>query len=316
MTAVVCIAGGGTGGHLMPALALADALRARWPDLSVQFVGAKRGLEANLLPQRGEQVLLLAMHAVSGASWWQRLRVVLLELPKAVYAILHHWHREPPLVVVGVGGYASAMGVVAALCARVPVLLYEQNAIPGMVNRQLARFCRTVLLGMGDAAAHLPHATTLVCGNPVRREVAAVEWQPHTPPGLLVMGGSQGARFLNTTMPQVAAGLQRQGVRFTVRHQCGSGCEAEVRAAYCDAGVDAVVEPFCQSMEQFYGGGDLLIARSGAMTVAECQVIGMPALFIPLPIAADDHQYHNAMALQRVGAAEVLRQESATVDVL
>ncbi|MDX8413162.1 MAG: undecaprenyldiphospho-muramoylpentapeptide beta-N-acetylglucosaminyltransferase [Mariprofundales bacterium] len=316
MTPVVCIAGGGTGGHLMPALALADALRARWPKVSVQFIGAKRGLEAELLPQRGEQVLLLAMHAVSGAGFMQRLRALLLELPKAVWSILRHWRGQRPLLVIGVGGYASAMGVAAALCARVPVLLYEQNAIPGMVNRQLARFCQKVLLGMSAAAEYLPSVVTVVCGNLVRKEVASVAWQPHAVPQLLVLGGSQGARFLNQTMPQVAARLQQQGVCFSVRHQCGRGNEATVTAAYRVAGVDAVVEPFCQQMDDFYGSGDLLVARSGAMTVAECQLVGMPALFVPLPIAADDHQYHNAAALHKVGAAKVLRQADASVDAL
>jgi len=316
MSVIVCIAGGGTGGHLMPALALADALRARWPKLSVQFIGAKRGLEAELLPQRGEKVLLLAMHAVSGAGLLQRLRALLLELPKAVWSILRHWRGQRPVLVIGVGGYASAMGVAAALCARVPVLLYEQNAIPGMVNRQLARFCQKVLLGMSAAADYLPHVATVVCGNLVRSAVAQTAWRSHAIPQLLVLGGSQGARFLNTTMPQVAARLQQQGGAFSVRHQCGKGNEDAVTEAYRAAGVNAVVEPFCQQMDDFYSSGDLLVARAGAMTVAECQAVGMPALFIPLPIAADDHQYHNAMALHKVGAAKVLRQEAASVDAL
>ncbi len=312
----ICIAGGGTGGHLMPALALADAVRARWPKVTVEFIGAERGLEAKLLPERGEQALLLPMHAVSGAGLLQRLRVVAWELPKAVATIMRHWRGQRPVLVIGVGGYASAMGVAAALCARVPVLLYEQNAIPGMVNRQLARFCRKVLLGMAAAARYLPSDKTVVCGNLVRREVAKVAWQPHTPPQILVLGGSQGARFLNTTMPEVAAMLKRQGVDFTLRHQCGRGNAAAVRDAYHKVGVQAEVEPFCRRMDDFYRSGDLLVARAGAMTVAECQAVGMPALFIPLPIAADDHQYHNAMVLQRAEAALVLRQQEATVEAL
>ncbi|MDX8409960.1 MAG: undecaprenyldiphospho-muramoylpentapeptide beta-N-acetylglucosaminyltransferase [Mariprofundales bacterium] len=316
MRAMVCIAGGGTGGHLMPALALADAMRGRWPDLTVQFIGAERGLEAKMLPERGEAVLLLAMHAVSGAGIWQRLRVVGAELPRAVWAILKSWREHKPKLVIGVGGYASAMGVVAAIIARIPVLLYEQNAIPGMVNRQLARFARRVLLGMEAATRYLPIAKAVVCGNLVRSEISAVDWQPHQPPQLLVLGGSQGARFLNQTMPQVAAALHQAGCQFTVRHQCGRGNEIAVLEAYQQAGIAAEVASFCDDMAGFYASGDLLVARAGAMTVAESAAVGVPTLFIPLPGAADDHQFYNAKAQADHGAAVVLRQGEVTPESL
>ncbi len=256
------------------------------------------------------------MHAVSGAEIWQRLRVVCAELPRAVRTILKSWRQQKPALVIGVGGYASAMGVVAAIIARIPVLLYEQNAIPGMVNRQLARFARRVLLGMEAARRYLPPDKTVVCGNLVRSELVSVEWRNHQPPQLLVLGGSQGARFLNQTMPQVAAILRQSGHRFTVRHQCGNGNEAEVTAAYRQAGVEARVEPFCDDMVDFYASGDLLVARAGAMTVAETAVVGMPAIFIPLPIAADDHQFHNAKAQADHGAALVVRQNEADAERL
>ncbi|MDQ6950462.1 MAG: undecaprenyldiphospho-muramoylpentapeptide beta-N-acetylglucosaminyltransferase [Mariprofundales bacterium] len=316
MSATVCIAGGGTGGHLMPALALADAMRGRWPDLTVRFIGAERGLEAKMLPERGEEVLLLSMHAVSGAGIWQRMWVVCAELPRAVRVILKSWREQKPKLVIGVGGYASAMGVVAAIIARIPVLLYEQNAIPGMVNRQLARFARRVLLGMEAAARHLPTAKAVVCGNLVRSEIATARWQPHEPPQLLVLGGSQGARFLNETMPLVAAVLQKSGCLFTVRHQCGRDNEAAVSAAYQQGGIAAEVVPFCHDMVDFYTSGNLLVARAGAMTVAESAVVGVPTIFIPLPGAADDHQFHNAKAQADDGAAVVLRQEEATPESL
>ena len=137
---MLCIAGGGTGGHVMPALALADAARSKWPDLKVQFIGAERGLEARLLPERGESVLLLAMHGIKGAGLLQKIRVLGLELPKAVLSIRRSWKGARPDLLVGVGGYASVSGVLAALTASVPVVLYEQNAMPGLVNRRLARF--------------------------------------------------------------------------------------------------------------------------------------------------------------------------------
>ncbi|MDQ6971817.1 MAG: glycosyltransferase, partial [Mariprofundaceae bacterium] len=143
----LCIAGGGTGGHVFPALALADAARGRWSGLHVSFIGAERGLEARLLPERGEDVLLLTMHSVQGAGMAQKVRVLFWELPRAVLSIWAHWRSARPHLVVGVGGYASVAGVLAAVLRRIPVVLYEQNAIPGMVNRRLAPFCRSILVG-------------------------------------------------------------------------------------------------------------------------------------------------------------------------
>ena len=308
---VLCIAGGGTGGHVMPALALADAARERWPELRVNFIGAERGLEAKLLPERGESVLLLAMHGVKGAGTLQRLRVLLWELPKAVMQIRRSWRDEQPDLLVGVGGYASISGVVAALLSRIPVVLYEQNAMPGLVNRTLARFCRRIMLGFAEASRHLAagvgHAVT---GNIVRDEIAQLQWQPHTPPKLLVMGGSQGALVLNRTVPEACAQLIREGREFSVCHVAGKDevARAEAAAIYSQAGISAEVLGFCDDMAAFYASGDLMIARAGAMSVTEAAISGMPALFVPLPHAADDHQRFNAQSLADANGAKVLLQ--------
>jgi UDP-N-acetylglucosamine--N-acetylmuramyl-(pentapeptide) pyrophosphoryl-undecaprenol N-acetylglucosamine transferase len=164
MSAMVrlCIAGGGTGGHVMPALALADAMRAHNKDVSVSFIGAERGLEATLLPERGEDVMLLNMHSVQGAGLLQKIKVLLWELPQSVVKIRSVWKVNKPTVLVGVGGYASVAGVVAALLSRIPVVLYEQNAIPGLVNRVLYRFCDVMMLGFASATKHLPHTQKAV----------------------------------------------------------------------------------------------------------------------------------------------------------
>lgn len=316
---ILCIAGGGTGGHVMPALALADAARARWPQLSVCFIGAERGLEARLLPERGEQVQLLAMHGVKGAGLMQRLRVLLWELPQSIISIRRQWRYERPDLLVGVGGYASISGVAAALISRIPVVLYEQNAMPGLVNRTLARFCRCIMLGF-EAASHqlAGRIRRVVTGNVVRQNIMAIRWQAHVPPRLLVLGGSQGALALNQTVPEACQLLAREGREFVVSHIVGSDKKTLQRVGemYAQAKIKAEVLPFCEDMAGFYGSGNLMVARAGAMTVCEAACVGMPTLFVPLPHAADDHQRHNAETLASIGAAVVLAQQSLDAESL
>ncbi len=315
----LCIAGGGTGGHVMPALALADAVRAQWQGVQVQFIGAERGLEARLLPERGEQALLLRMHGVQGAGTWQRFRVLAWELPKAVWHILGAWKTRKPTVLVGVGGYASVAGVIAAMLARVPVILYEQNAIPGLVNRKLYRFCRKMMLGFASAQAYLPDTVkTVVTGNVIREEIRAVTYQQHEPPRLLIVGGSQGAMFLNETVPLACVKLAQKGLHFAVTHLVGEG-EGRVEKVSCiyqDAGIDAEVLNFSDDMPALFAKSSLMVARAGAMTVGEAAAVGMPSLFVPLPWAADNHQYYNAKVMQDVGAAMILNQDTCDETLL
>jgi len=314
----LCIAGGGTGGHVFPALALAEIARRHWPHLQVSFVGAERGLEAQLLPERGERVLLLTMHSVQGAGLMQKLRVLAWELPRAVLRIWKHWRAARPRLVVGVGGYASIAGVTAAMLRRIPVLLYEQNAVPGLVNRKLARFSQGVLLGFAEAADGLPRNKCRHTGNLVPRIVREVHWRPHTPPRLIVLGGSQGAKFLNETVPASCRTLKRAGHLFTVTHVAGEGTGRveTIARIYRDAGIDAEVIGFCRDMPGLYAVGDLMIARAGAMSVSEAAVVGMPTIFVPLPSAADDHQHHNARVLTSRGAAVIVDQKDCDADRL
>ncbi len=315
---LLCIAGGGTGGHVFPALALADIARRHWPHLQVSFIGAERGLESRLLPERGEAALFLTMHSVQGAGFMQRLRVLVWELPRAILHIWKHWRAERPRLVVGVGGYASVAGVVAAILRRIPVVLYEQNAVPGLVNRKLARFCQGILLGFAEAADGLPRNKCRHTGNLVPQAIREVHWQPHTPPGLIVLGGSQGAKFLNETVPASCRILKQAGHIFTVTHVAGegSGRVEAIAKTYRDAGIDAEVLDFCRDMPGLYVKGDLMIARAGAMSVSEAAVVGMPAVFVPLPSAADDHQRHNARSLASLGAAVIIDQKNGDASVL
>ena len=316
--AQLCIVGGGTGGHVMPALMLADAARRRWTGLEVEFIGAERGLEARLMPERGERVLLLAMHSFQGAGLLQKLRVLGWELPRAVLRISSHWRKQKPKLVVGVGGYASVAGVLAAVMRRIPVVLYEQNAIPGMVNRKLTSLCNRIMLGFAKAADFLPTDKCITTGNIVNPAIAEVAWQAHTPPRLIVLGGSQGAAVLNSMVPEACCLLKEKGLEFTVTHVTGSG-EGRMRSvqtAYQQGDIDAHVIGFCNDMPALYASGDLMIARAGAMTVTEAAAARLPALFIPLPHAADDHQRHNAAVLVDSGAADMLDQRQVSVAVM
>ncbi len=317
---LLCIAGGGTGGHVMPALALADAARTRWPQLKVSFIGAERGLEAKLLPERGEQVQLLSMHGVKGAGLLQRLRVLLWELPQSVLTIRQAWQQaDRPDLLVGVGGYASISGVAAALLSRIPVVLYEQNAMPGLVNRTLARFSRCIMLGFDAASDKLTgRVRRVVTGNVVRESIISARWQAHLPPHLLVLGGSQGALVLNRMVPKACQLLAREGRQFVVTHVVGNDEKRlqQVCRMYAEAGIRAEVLPYCEDMAGFYGSGDLMVARAGAMTVCEAACVGMPTLFVPLPHAADDHQRHNAETLACADAAVVLDQKNLDAESL
>jgi len=307
----LCIAGGGTGGHVFPALALADAVRRRWPDTQVSFIGAQRGMEAKLLPERGEQVLLLTMHSVQGAGIAQKLRVLFWELPCAVLSIWRQWRPARPHLVVGVGGYASVAGVLAAFLRRIPVVLYEQNAVPGMVNRRLARFCRAVMLGFSDAAARLPKDKCEFTGNLVSAAIRNCKRQAQKPPHLIVLGGSQGALALNEILPEACRLLREAGHDFRLTHVAGSTQRVPALVdAYAAAGVNASVLDFCCDMPALYAGADLMLARSGAMSVCEAAVVGLPSIFVPLPHAADNHQFYNAASLVAAGGAVLIEQHS------
>ncbi|MBF0281289.1 MAG: undecaprenyldiphospho-muramoylpentapeptide beta-N-acetylglucosaminyltransferase [Zetaproteobacteria bacterium] len=312
----IIIAGGGTGGHVIPALALADAIRTQYPSIKVTFIGAKRGLEAKLMPERGEEILLLPMHSIQGASVWQKIRVLAWELPHAIWTIRNHW-KEKPALMIGVGGYASVTGILAAITRGVPILLYEQNGYPGLVNRTLSRFCQGVLLGFSEAKHHLPpSANCVVTGNIIRKELLTLYPQriTHHPLRILITGGSQGARIFNETVPKACAQLKAQGTLFTVTHITGKqeGALESVAQAYHHAGVEAEVLPFCTNMAAFYASGDILIARSGAMTLCEAAAVGIATIFVPLPHAADDHQTFNAKTLSDHQAAILLPQYQFT----
>lgn len=301
MTRVV-IAAGGTGGHVFPALAVAAELRAR--GVEVHFLGTATGLEARAVPAAGYPLETVAMRGLRGGGW-RRWAALPGGLGRAVWAARAVLRRLRPAAVLAMGGYVAVPAGLAARLSGRRLVLHEQNAVPGLAIRALRRLAARILTGFPEAAEVLG-ARARWAGIPVRRELLALpspaERIAHRegPLRILVVGGSQGARFLNRRVPQWLQGVDRP---VTVRHQSGERELDEVRAAYAEQGMSAEVVPFIDDMAGAYAWADLAVCRAGAATVAELAAVGLPAVLVPYPHAVDDHQRRNAEALVERGAA-------------
>jgi len=329
----VVFAGGGTGGHLYPALALADALRAEAPDVSVHFVGARRGVEARVLPQKGLPHTLLPIEPVSRAHPLRNWRV-LPALARSVGAVARLFGTFRPQLVVGTGGYASAPACMWALLRHIPFALQEQNAWPGATTRLLARRARQVHLGFPEAERHLRFGRTtrvFALGNPIRRSdasgdrSAAREHRGLAPDAVavLVVGGSQGSRALNETLlgalEATAAGelpVLPEGAQLLWATGPAHFDAVHARLGPLALGNRVIAVPYIDDMEGTLEAVDLAVSRAGAMTTAELLAAGVPALLVPLPTAAADHQTRNAEALAAAGAAVCVHESELTPDRL
>lgn len=296
------ITAGGTGGHVFPALAVAECLQAQ--DIPVVWLGTRRGLEARLVPAAGIPIEWLDVAGLRGHGWLRRLRAPWMLL-RALWQAVAVLRRVRPCAVLGMGGFVSGPGGIAARLLRIPVLIHEQNARPGMTNRWLARGCaQRVLTGFPDT---FPQA--IVIGNPVRRSITMLADPTERLAGrdlgrlrVLVLGGSQGAQALNETLPQALALLPAEQ-RPQIWHQAGANRDDPTAQAYQAAAVKARVEAFIEDMALAYGWADLVICRAGALTIAELAAAGIGALLVPYPYAVDDHQTANAQFLVNHGAA-------------
>ncbi|WP_374710978.1 undecaprenyldiphospho-muramoylpentapeptide beta-N-acetylglucosaminyltransferase [Halomonas mongoliensis] len=303
----VLIMAGGTGGHVIPALSLARGLAAE--GVEVAWLGSPRGIENRLVPEAGLPLHRIAVSGLrgNGAAGWL---LAPLNLTRAVWQARRVIREFDPQLVVGLGGFASGPGGLAAWLGRRPLVIHEQNAVAGLTNRALSRLARRVYAAFPQAFGSRGE----VIGNPVRAEIAALGEAPHTAAvmrgrrlRLLVVGGSLGAQALNERLPEALALLSPEA-RPEVRHQAGRDKDAATRQAYADQGVPAEVTPFIDDMAEAYGWADLVVCRAGALTVAELAAAARPALFVPFPFAVDDHQTANARALVEEGAAELLPQ--------
>jgi UDP-N-acetylglucosamine--N-acetylmuramyl-(pentapeptide) pyrophosphoryl-undecaprenol N-acetylglucosamine transferase len=305
------IAGGGTGGHVTPALALAEHIQARGDE--VLLMGSDQGIETRLVPEAGFELLALPARPVFGRSLAARVRIAPIFL-KACWSAWRALGSFGADFVISTGGYASAPAVIAAALRRVPIALIEPNAIPGIANRAAARVATRVFVQFERAASILAQAGAAgrICnlGIPLRKRLieafqqAGSRRSPKAPFRLLVFGGSRGAHQINQAMMEAAAKLDASVLE--IFHQTGEADREQTEASYRAAGLTAEVVAFESDMPARYRWADLALCRSGALTIAELALAGLPALLVPYPFAADDHQAANAAALVQAGAAELL----------
>ena len=305
MTRNILIMAGGTGGHIFPALAVADCLRIQgW---RITWLGARNSMEAELVPKHGYDMAWVRFSGLRGKGWLRKLLLpvnLLVAMWQSAVALL----RYRPDVVLGMGGYITFPGGIMAALLRRPLLIHEQNSIAGLSNKVLARFATRVLSGFPDV---LPHARW--CGNPVRDSIASLP-EPQVRYAarqgvlnVLVVGGSLGARALNECLPQALA-LLPATERPIILHQTGKHHFEGVQAAYRQAQVSAETKPFLHDMARHYAEADIVICRAGALTIAELAAAGVASILIPFPFAVDDHQSGNARFLSEHGAAILLPQ--------
>ncbi len=316
------IAGGGTGGHLFPGLALAEEVKTRHPRNEVLFVGSPRGIEVRAVPKAGFPLELINVGPLKRQGFTATFKG-LFGLPRSLWQSLRILRRFDPDVVFGVGGYASGPVVMAAFLLGIPRAIQEQNALPGFTNKTLGRFAQAIFIAFDEARPFFPPARTHLIGNPIRRAFLDNYLHPRTPEerfGLLVTGGSQGAHVLNLRVIEALELLAPElGSTLRVRHQTGTRDLDEIAARYAKlapTGLQAEASAFIDDMALAYAGADLLVCRAGATTIAELTVCKKPAILVPFPFAADDHQTVNARSLVQSGAAVLLTETDLTAQRL
>lgn len=314
----VVFAGGGTGGHLMPGLSLAEEFQLLWPDAEITFVGTRREIENDILRRAG-----MAHVSLCSARWRRRawdMPAFLVRSTGGMLAALGALRRLRPRLVVGLGGYGSAAPVLAAVSLHAPVALMEQNALPGKANRFLARWARRIYCAWPEAREHFScPERVLAMGNPVRRSILKPEPNAHrlfklSPEKrtLLVLGGSQGAVALNQAVTRGLPMLERHADRIQIIHAAGKLGWPETCAAYAKSTVASAVFPFIHNMRAAYSAADLVLCRAGGTSLAEVAAVGLPSIMVPYPFAANDHQRLNAQVLTGRGAGLLLDQKDVT----
>jgi UDP-N-acetylglucosamine--N-acetylmuramyl-(pentapeptide) pyrophosphoryl-undecaprenol N-acetylglucosamine transferase len=317
----VVVAGGGTGGHLFPGIAVAEEIRSRDPRHSVRFISRGNEFERSALARAGFSLETIAVEGLKGRGLWNQARA-LGRLPRAVAQSAGRLREFRPNLVIGLGSYSAGPVVLAAWLLRIPIALCEQNTLPGITNRLLARLADRIFTAFERTEGGFDPGKTLWTGNPLRREIVeaasgeatqpmAVPSGPQRPFTVLVLGGSQGAHRVNTAVIEALDHLADRRRCFFV-HQTGPADEAMAAASYARAEAAARVQAFFTDMAVQYRRADLVIGRAGATTVAEITAMGRAAVFIPFPFAADDHQRLNARRLVEAGAAEMIDERELT----
>lgn len=306
----IVIAGGGTGGHLFPGIAIAEEFLRRYDKAQIIFIGTKKGIESKLLGQLGYELRTIEIEGVKGRGLKAMVRSA-YQVPQSMWQSRRVLKQFNPHIVIGVGGYASGPAVLTAHFMSIPTAIAEQNALPGITNRILGKFVKVIFVTYEQTQTWFPKGKVIISGNPVRAAFVAgrcVEkgkkdfWQ------LLVFGGSQGAVTINETMINMLSQLQKMKNKIRVTHQTGSKQLDKVRQAYEKFGIKAKVMPFIVDMAGAYAAADLIVCRAGATSLAEITASGKAAILIPYPWAANDHQTKNAQAMADAGAAVVINE--------
>ncbi len=312
----VLIAGGGTGGHLFPAVAMAEAFRAKDPAGRILFVGTDNPLETSALSKRGFDHVGIAARGLKGLRFWRQIRS-LAKVAKGFFQGVGVIWRFKPDIIIGVGGYASGPVALAARLMGRRMVIHEQNLVPGFTNRILARFAHRIFISFPDHPAVFKNSKTVVTGNPVRREFFAAHTPEKATKGftVLVVGGSQGANAINRSVVEALDHL-KEPARMSFIHQTGPKDAGWVATAYERHGIEATVEPFFDDMANGYHVANLVICRAGATTVAELTALGKPAIFVPFPFAANNHQELNARYVANAGGGEVILEKDLHGELL
>jgi UDP-N-acetylglucosamine--N-acetylmuramyl-(pentapeptide) pyrophosphoryl-undecaprenol N-acetylglucosamine transferase len=305
------MAGGGSGGHVIPALAVARELRARGH--SVRFIGTRRGMEAKLVPPEGFPIEWIEIGGLKRVGPKKSL-AALAQLPWSIWHASRMLRYAAPAAVFSTGGYVAGPVLVAAIRSRIPVIVMEANAVPGFTHRRLARFAARAFVSFPETARWFPKERVEVSGLPVREEFFAIPPigppMPGQPFTVLITGGSQGSRTLNLAAEQSWPLLDRNGVRMI--HQTGAAAFEELAPRFRDSGVHGEIHPFLDDMPGAFARAHLVVSRAGMGAVSELAAAGKPSILVPLPTASDQHQLHNAQALQRAGAALLIPDRDMT----
>ncbi len=308
----ILIAGGGTGGHVLPALAIGRELRDHHA-AQVHFVGTPRGMETRLVPAADFPLTVIEAGQLKNVSLATRV-LTMAKLPHGTVACNRLLREFRPHIVIGVGGYASGPAMIAAILRGIPTLAFEPNAYPGLANRIVGRYVRAAAVNFSETLGYFRNAH--LTGIPVRKEFFELPLRsPNAAPHLLVFGGSQGARIFNQTLPHIAGSLLENVCGLTILHQTGEPERESTERAYREAGVDRFrydIRAFLEDMPLRFAEASLVLARAGASSVAELAAARKPSLLVPFPQAADDHQRKNAEALAQTGAARMMLQASLT----
>ncbi len=312
----VIIAGGGTGGHVFPAISIAEEILDRNSGNEVLFVGTEQGIEKRILPEKGYRVEFINSRGIVGKNFSQKVMAV-ISILGAMLSSLKILRDFRPDAVIGVGGYASGPTLLCASMSSIPTAVCEQNSIPGLANRILSRFVGKIFITFEESKEHLPAEKTVLTGNPIRRDLAhgAAEKKPrqNAPRNIFVLGGSQGARKLNEIVP---LSLGKLGAQINVTHQTGEAQVESVRETYRQLGISAEVFGFTDDMSRIYERTDLAICRAGSGTLSEITAFGIPSILIPLASSTHDHQLKNAKVLESNAAAVVVEEKELSVEGL